>query len=91
MDPKAMFKDLGLATLLTGVVVSLLFWEIGWIIYCRYFHSLARVPGPYLASISELYRFYHNFIRKGALYLEFDKLREQYGEILTPFIVVRLV
>ena len=86
-----MFKDLGLATFLTGVVISLLFWEIGWIIYCRYFHSLARVPGPYLASISEIYRFYYNYIRKGALYLEFDKLKEQYGEIVTPFLPVMVV
>ena len=76
-----MFKGFGFPTLLSGIAVSLMFWEVGWIIYYRYFHPLARVPGPYLASVSELYRFYHNFIRKGALYHEFDRLRDQYGEI----------
>lgn len=25
---------------------------IGWIIYCRYFHPLRFIPGPFLASIS---------------------------------------
>ena len=37
-------------------------------IYNRFLHPLASILSPFLASISELYRFYHNFIRRGSLY-----------------------
>jgi len=82
MDVKGFFRDVGLPTLFTSILVSLVVWEAGWIIYYRFFHPLAKVPGPFLGSVSELYRFYHNFIRKGALYHEFDKLRERYGPVI---------
>ena len=49
------------------------------VIYRRYFHPLAKVPGPFLATVSHLYQFYHNSIRKGQLYLEIEKLHERYG------------
>ena len=35
-------------TVLLVVLISL----IGWIVYCRYFHPLHAIPGPFLASIS---------------------------------------
>lgn len=35
-------------TALTAISIYL----VGWIIYCRYFHPLHSIPGPFLASIS---------------------------------------
>ena len=31
---------------------------VGWVIYCRYFHPLRSIPGPYLASISRAWIVY---------------------------------
>ncbi len=39
---------------------------VGRIIYLRSFHPLAKVPGPFLASITELYRFYYDYIKNGS-------------------------
>ena len=40
-----------LRTAVAAAIISLL----GWIIYCRLFHPLRAIPGPYLASISRLW------------------------------------
>ena len=37
------------------VLVVFLLFEVGWILYCRFFHPLADVPGPFLASISRIW------------------------------------
>ncbi|KAL2840339.1 cytochrome P450 [Aspergillus pseudodeflectus] len=39
---------------LLGLAV-LVFYELGWIIYCRFFHPLRSIPGPLLASVSRLW------------------------------------
>lgn len=46
-----------LATLDSGSLTALGFlalglYCVGWIVYTRLFHPLAKVPGPWLASIS---------------------------------------
>lgn len=79
MGYEGALKNLGLPTLLTAISIILMVWEASWITYYRFFHPLSKVPGPYLASISEFYRFYHNYIRRGALYREFDRLHDKYG------------
>jgi len=55
-------------------------WLVGWTIYARWFHPLAKVPGPFLASVTELYRFYYNFVRNGSYYLKFEDFRAKYGK-----------
>ncbi|OAP61609.1 hypothetical protein AYL99_03812 [Fonsecaea erecta] len=37
------------------LVLLCLLYEIGWIIYCRVWHPLADVPGPFAASFSRLW------------------------------------
>ena len=65
-----------------GIALALLI--VGRIIYLRYFHPLANVPGPFLASITELYRFYFDFIKNGSFYLKFEDFRAKYGWRLRP-------
>ncbi|KAK0620047.1 benzoate 4-monooxygenase cytochrome P450 [Immersiella caudata] len=55
---------------------------VTYILYNCFFHPLASVPGPFLAKFSELYRFYHNFIRHGSLYTQFDALKAKYGTVV---------
>ncbi|KAL8723382.1 MAG: hypothetical protein Q9225_000298 [Loekoesia sp. 1 TL-2023] len=33
-------------------VAAVIIYEVGWIIYCRFFHPLRSIPGPFLASTS---------------------------------------
>lgn len=42
---------MGVLTVQTAVIVVLLYLG-GWIIYCRFFHPLSAIPGPFLASFS---------------------------------------
>lgn len=36
-------------------IFTLVIYSLGWIIYCRYFHPLRSIPGPFLASISRVW------------------------------------
>lgn len=53
------------------------------VIYRAYFHPLSHIPGPFLVSITGLYRFYHNRLRKdSSFYLQIEKLHDQYGPVV---------
>jgi cytochrome P450 len=51
-------------------------------IYHRFFHPLAKIPGPFLPAVTKLYQSYHNC----RYYLEIERLHQQYGPIvrITP-------
>lgn len=51
-------------------------------IYRRFFHPLAGIPGPFLASTTKLYQTYYNC----RFYLQIEQLHRQYGPIvrITP-------
>ncbi len=51
-------------------------------IYRRYFHPLAKIPGPFLPAVTKLYQSYYNH----RYYLQIEKLHQQYGPIvrITP-------
>lgn len=36
-----------------AAVATVSTYLVGWIIYCRHFHPLRSIPGPFLASISQ--------------------------------------
>jgi hypothetical protein len=59
---------------------ALVLWLLVRIVYLRYFHPLANIPGPYLASVTELYRFYYDYIKNGSFYLKFEAFEAKYGE-----------
>jgi hypothetical protein len=42
-------------TLLQPIAIGLIIYEAGWLIYCRFFHPLRSIPGPFLASASRLW------------------------------------
>lgn len=47
----------------------------------RFFHPLATIPGPLLATVTPLYGFYYNVIKGGVFYLQIEHLHEIYGTI----------
>jgi hypothetical protein len=40
---------------LCRLLVTFLFLELGWILYCRLLHPFSDIPGPFLASFSRLW------------------------------------
>lgn len=62
-----------IAALLAGYVVYT-------VVYNRFFHPLAKVPGPFLASVTFLYQSYYN----GRYYRQIEKLHERYGLVAKP-------
>src|SRR6478609_4483391 len=54
------------------------------IIYRRYLHPLAKVPGPFLWSISGLPILYYQGIKEGNLVYELPRLHDIYGNKYEP-------
>lgn len=59
---------------------SLIFVLVAYIIYQRYFHPLSKYPGPFLASITDLWQV-HQFLTLKQPYC-LTELHEKYG----PFV-----
>ncbi|KAI9047185.1 hypothetical protein LZ554_008639 [Drepanopeziza brunnea f. sp. 'monogermtubi'] len=61
------------------LVVSLSVLALGYVVYYTKFHPLAKIPGPFLAKITNLYSVYHAW--KGDRHLEFWRCHEKYGPV----------
>jgi len=61
------------ATLTVGYVAAQ-------IVYRRFFHPLAKTPGPFLPAVTTLYQSYYN----SRYYLEIERLHKKYGALNTP-------
>lgn len=56
-------------------------WLVVLILYRRFFHPIAQIPGPFLASITDFYIVYYNLFRdKSQFYLQVEKLHKIYGK-----------
>ncbi|KAK9773097.1 putative Cytochrome P450 [Seiridium cardinale] len=69
-------------SLITLLLQASLGWVVTTIIYRRYFHPLARVPGPFLSATTRLYIWYHNGVREGQLYKKLEQLHGRYGSVV---------
>jgi hypothetical protein len=47
--------------------------------YRLLFHPLRKVPGPKLASMTGLYRFYYDIVKRGGYLEKLQRLHEIYG------------
>ncbi|KAL6402003.1 benzoate 4-monooxygenase cytochrome P450 [Ilyonectria robusta] len=56
------------------------------VLYCRFLHPLANVPGPFLPAVTRLYAWYFNVPKEGKFYKEIERLHNVYGPIvrITP-------
>lgn len=60
-----------------GAVFSFLAYATVWIVYTRWFHPLARFPGPFWASVSRVWTVLH--VLPGDAEKTQRKLHEKYG------------
>ena len=66
-------------TLVISLFLGIITWLVGVVVYRGFFHPLAKVPGPPLASLTYLYIFYFNVGKTSRLYAHIEKLHERYG------------
>ncbi|KAI8657944.1 hypothetical protein NCS57_01174500 [Fusarium keratoplasticum] len=65
-----------------AAVVGGAFYTIATIIYRRFFHPLANVPGPFLPAVTKKYAWYFNVPCGGKFYKEIERLHDVYGPIV---------
>lgn len=67
---------------LSVFVAAVLAYTLALAIYRRYFHPLAKIPGPFLPAVTKLYQSYYN----RRYYLQVEKLHQKYGPVvrITP-------
>src|SRR5262249_46501370 len=68
-------------------IESYILYFITLVIYRCYFHPLASVPGPFLASVTRLYAWYYNVILEGQFYKEIERMHEVYGMCAKAYIL----
>jgi hypothetical protein len=56
-------------------------WLASILVYRRYFHPLAKVPGPALAAVTHLYAFFFNNVGGSRYYAQIEKLHRKYGTV----------
>ncbi|KAM5379513.1 hypothetical protein ACJZ2D_004021 [Fusarium nematophilum] len=52
------------------------------VLYRRFLHPLASVPGPFLPAVTRLYAWYYNVPGDGQFYKEVERLHSVYGEYM---------
>ncbi|KAI3316474.1 cytochrome P450 [Xylariaceae sp. AK1471] len=68
---------------LTPILVVLCSLWIARAVYCVYFHSLSRYPGPKLAALStSWWEWYWNYHKKGRMLFEIERLHHSYGPVI---------
>jgi hypothetical protein len=56
-------------------------WLISVVVYRRFFHPLAKIPGPFLAAVTHFYIVKFNlFSGRSQFYLQVERLHQQYGK-----------
>ncbi len=73
------------------LAAAAVFWVAGVLLYRRYFHPLAQVPGPALAAVTHLYAFYFSNVGGSRYYAQIERLHRKYGAVFSPLIIFNTV
>lgn len=72
-----MLFDLTSTNILAIIGADVACYLVGIVIYRRYFHRLASIPGPFLPAVTTCYQTYFN----GKYYLEIERLHKIHGKV----------
>lgn len=78
--PDQLFGFAGRTWLTVILPVCYATYCLGWIVYARTLHPLAKIPGPFWPSVSRTWVMYRAYI--GDLEIEQRRLHEEYGPLL---------
>ena len=77
-------SDGSLITIVGYVVSAVAVWISTVVVYRRWFHPLAKIPGPFFASITHFYIVKYNlFSKRSQFYRQVEKLHQIYGTYIT--------
>lgn len=63
------------------IISAIILWVSSTVIYRRWFHPLAKIPGPFWASVTHFYIVKYNlFSKRSQFYKQVEKLHQQYGK-----------
>ena len=69
--------------LLGYTITAIVIWVTSLIVYRRFFHPLAKIPGPFWASVTHYYIVKYNlFSGRSQFYLQVKKLHQEYGPVV---------
>jgi len=57
-------------------------YAVSAVIYRRFFHPLAGIPGPFIPSVTRFYIWYWNVLKDGQFYRRLDELHARYGPVV---------
>lgn len=77
--PKVSVPDISVPVALLGAFTVYIAWLLSLVVYRRYFHPLAKVPGPFLPAVTYLYSWYYNVIKDGTYYKRIREMHAEYG------------
>jgi hypothetical protein len=62
------------------IISTIILWVSSVVVYRRWLHPLAKIPGPFWASVTHFYIVKYNlFSERSQFYLQTEKLHKQYG------------
>jgi len=61
---------------------ALVLWAASTVVYRRFFHPLAGIPGPFLPAVTRLYIWYWNVLQDGQFYRRIEALHARYGPVV---------
>ena len=61
------------------LVIAAATWLMGGVLYRRYFHPLAKIPGPFLPAVTHLYQFFYCNVGGSRYYAQIEKMHKKYG------------
>jgi hypothetical protein len=67
--------------LLVHLLQAVILWSTIVVVYRRYFHPLAKIPGPFLPGVTRLCIWYYSFVQEGQLYKRIAEWHETYGKL----------
>lgn len=79
--PVLLGRDAGLLIPVLSLALLGIVYLVSVALYRRFFHPLAKIPGPFLAAITHFYIVKYNlFSPRSQFYLQVEKLHQQYGK-----------
>ena len=73
-------RKMSIQSNLVYLATALVVWFASVIVYRRFFHPLAKIPGPFLAAVTHFYIVKFNlFSGRSQFYLQVEKLHQKYG------------
>ena len=74
-------KPNAVTRLFLAVVLIVLIYLVGVVIYRLFLSPLAGFPGPKFAALTSWYEFYHDYVHRGTFIFRIEEMHQKYGPL----------